>query len=130
LQKQQNSLIAGLRATNEQPTTTVQDHPEDKLKDNSLDRDSEGEPKVSSYCSPLMLYGAAVDRLLSASHDHMLSVISFVSLVFDICSDGLCTGATDSKSFVVSHTRVPAEIVFVVFAAKSCESAPFRFAVS
>lgn len=48
LQKQQNSLIAGLRATNE--VLTMQDHPEDKLKDNSIDRDSEGEPKVS-YCN-------------------------------------------------------------------------------
>jgi hypothetical protein len=45
LQKQQNSLIAGLRATNE--LLTMQDHPEDKLKDSSIDRDSEGEPKVS-----------------------------------------------------------------------------------
>lgn len=44
-QKQQNSLIAGLRATNE--LLTIQDHPEDKLKDNSIDRESEGEPKVS-----------------------------------------------------------------------------------
>jgi hypothetical protein len=47
LQKQQNSLIAGLRATNE--LLTMQDHPEDKLKDSSLDRDSEGEPKVSNW---------------------------------------------------------------------------------
>jgi len=47
LQKQQNSLIAGLRATNE--LLTMQDHPEDKLKDNSIDRDSEGEPKVSYW---------------------------------------------------------------------------------
>jgi hypothetical protein len=41
--KQQNSLIAGLRATNE--LLTMQDHPEDKLKDSSTEKDSEGEPK-------------------------------------------------------------------------------------
>ncbi|KAJ9587594.1 hypothetical protein L9F63_018976, partial [Diploptera punctata] len=41
--KQQNNLIAGLRATNEM--LTLQDHPEDKHKDSSLDRESEGEPK-------------------------------------------------------------------------------------
>ncbi|XP_046981144.1 sodium leak channel non-selective protein [Schistocerca americana] len=41
--KQQNSLIAGLRATNE--TAPVQDHPEDKIKENSVDRDSEGDSK-------------------------------------------------------------------------------------
>ncbi|XP_069692579.1 sodium leak channel NALCN isoform X3 [Periplaneta americana] len=41
--KQQNSLIAGLRATNE--LLTMQDHPEDKMKDNSVDRESESEPK-------------------------------------------------------------------------------------
>jgi len=45
LQKQQNSLIAGLRATNE--LLTMQDHPEDKLKDSSVEKDSEGEPKVT-----------------------------------------------------------------------------------
>ena len=45
LQKQQNSLIAGLRATNE--LLTMQDHPEDKLKDSSIEKDSEGEPKVT-----------------------------------------------------------------------------------
>ncbi|PSN30664.1 Sodium leak channel non-selective protein [Blattella germanica] len=41
--KQQNNLIAGLRATNE--LLTLQDHPEDKHKDTSIDRESEGEPK-------------------------------------------------------------------------------------
>ena len=42
LQKQQNNLIAGLRATNE--LLTLQDHTEDKHKESSLDRESE-EPK-------------------------------------------------------------------------------------
>lgn len=41
--KQQNSLIAGLRATNE--LLIMQDRPEDKLKDSSVEKDSEGEPK-------------------------------------------------------------------------------------
>uniref|UniRef100_A0A1B6CHW0 Ion transport domain-containing protein n=1 Tax=Clastoptera arizonana TaxID=38151 RepID=A0A1B6CHW0_9HEMI len=41
--KQQNSLIAGLRATNE--LLTMQDHAEDKVKESSFDKDSEGEPK-------------------------------------------------------------------------------------
>jgi hypothetical protein len=45
LQKQQNSLIAGLRATNE--LLIMQDRPEDKLKDSSVEKDSEGEPKVT-----------------------------------------------------------------------------------
>lgn len=42
-QKQQNSLIAGLRATNEMPAE--QEHAEEKGKDTSVDRDSEGEVK-------------------------------------------------------------------------------------
>lgn len=43
LQKQQNSLLAGLRATNELPQE--QDHSEDKAKENGQDRESEGEGK-------------------------------------------------------------------------------------
>lgn len=43
--KQQNSLIAGLRATNEILNTMQDTHHDDKAKESSLDRDSEGEPK-------------------------------------------------------------------------------------
>ncbi|XP_039286526.1 sodium leak channel non-selective protein isoform X2 [Nilaparvata lugens] len=43
--KQQNSLIAGLRATNEILNTMQDTHHDDKAKEASLDRDSEGEPK-------------------------------------------------------------------------------------
>ncbi|KAG8306966.1 hypothetical protein J6590_034512 [Homalodisca vitripennis] len=43
--KQQNSLIAGLRATNELIAGPMQDHPEEKTKDTSIDRESEGDAK-------------------------------------------------------------------------------------
>lgn len=43
LQKQQSSLIAGLRATNETPTEI--DNIEEKSKENNVVKDSEGETK-------------------------------------------------------------------------------------
>ncbi|XP_054265506.1 sodium leak channel NALCN isoform X2 [Macrosteles quadrilineatus] len=43
--KQQNSLIAGLRATNELVVGPTLDHPEEKAKDTIQDQDSEGDPK-------------------------------------------------------------------------------------
>nr|CAD7571947.1 unnamed protein product [Timema californicum] len=50
--KQQNSLIDGLRATNNEPTAPVPEHggPEEKqIKEGSLDRDSEVEDGASGY---------------------------------------------------------------------------------
>lgn len=45
LQKQQNSLLAGLRATNEL-LATMQDHNEEKAKEIGVERDDDNETKV------------------------------------------------------------------------------------
>lgn len=57
-QKQQNSLIAGLRATNELTLGPLPDHTEEKAKEVSVDRESEADLKVEYFpISPYLAYG-------------------------------------------------------------------------